>query len=236
MENKSYMGSELEIFEQAKKWKNYYGAIIKPYIVNSVLEVGSGIGGTTNLLHNPKVTDWICLEPDKVFSNMLHEKIKMGDLPSNCREINGTIDQLSLEDKFDCILYIDVLEHIEDDRNELIKASAHLNSHGILIVLAPAHEFLFSNFDKTIGHFRRYTKRSLSTLSPAKCKMIKLFYVDSAGLLISLANKLVLKQNMPTLRQVIFWDKIIIPVSKTLDKILNFYIGKTVIGIWRYED
>ena len=48
---------------------------------------------------------------------------------------------LPAEAKFDAILYIDVLEHIEDDRAEMARAAARLKPGGALIVLAPAHPF-----------------------------------------------------------------------------------------------
>jgi hypothetical protein len=61
---------------------------------------------------------------------------------------------------------------------------------------------------------------------------VAMFYLDSAGLLLSLANKLLLKQRMPTLSQIRIWDNAIIPISRILDRCLAYRIGKTVIGIW----
>jgi hypothetical protein len=55
-----------------------------------------------------------------------------------------------VECKFDAMLYIDVPEHIENDIVELENASRHPNDNGHLIALSPAHEFLFSEFDKAI--------------------------------------------------------------------------------------
>ena len=58
-------------------------------------------------------------------------------------------------------------------------------------------------------------------------------YLDSIGMLASSANVLLLKQSLPTLRQIQFWDRYIIPVSKVVDPLLGHRVGKSVVGIWR---
>ena len=99
--------------------------------------------------------------------------------------------------------------------------------------MVPAHNYLFSPFDKAIGHFRRYNKKTLKAAVPFSLKQIDLKYLDSLGLLASLANKWFLKQDYPELKQIKFWDNFIIPISKISDFILFYTIGKTVIGIWQ---
>ena len=53
-------------------------------------------------------------------------------------------------------MYMNVLEHIEKDKEEINNSLKILNKNGMLIILVPAHQKLFSKFDKEIGHFRRY--------------------------------------------------------------------------------
>ena len=62
----------------------------------------------------------------------------------------------------DSIVYINVLEHVEDDQTELRMAHSVLASGGRLLVFVPAHEWLMSRFDRKLGHFRRYTRESLT--------------------------------------------------------------------------
>ena len=104
---------------------------------------------------------------------------------------------------------------------------------GNLIILVPAHNYLFSPFDKAIGHFRRYNKKMLKKAAPKNLVQKKLIYLDSFGLFASLANKLLLKQSYPTLKQIKFWDNYIVPISRVMDKILFYSVGKTVVGIWQ---
>jgi hypothetical protein len=112
-------------------------------------------------------------------------------------------------------------------------AAKHLKPGGKLIILSPAHQWLFTPFDKAIGHFRRYSRTSLSKIGPEDCVEVKVIYLDSAGMLLSLANKLLLQQSMPTIKQILIWDRWVVPISKLLDPILFFNLGKSVVGIWK---
>lgn len=228
-----YQGDELALFQHAKNWKKYFSRQITPYINGQVLEVGAGIGASTLLLNNGIPVKWLLLEPDKEMSEVLETLISEKKLPDNCKIQTGTIDQLT--EKFDAILYIDVLEHIESDREEISKAAALLNNGGHLIVLSPAFQFLYNQFDKAIGHYRRYNKRMLRQLTPHTLKLLHCRYYDSAGYFAALVNKLLLRQKYPTVKQVLFWDRWIIPVSRITDKLLFNSFGKSIISVWKKE-
>jgi SAM-dependent methyltransferase len=144
-----------------------------------------------------------------------------------------TLAEMEKGEKFDSIIYIDVLEHIEHDAEEVQAAARHLKDDGHLIVLSPAHQFLYTPFDKAIGHYRRYNKKTLSALIPAELETVRLIYLDSIGAFASLANKLALQQSMPTLKQILLWDKKLVPTSTFFDPLIRYYVGKTIVGIWR---
>lgn len=236
MDKMKYIGDELEIFAHATTWKKYYKSFIKPYLRGRVLEVGAGIGTTTAVLCDSPVMEWVCLEPDPEFVKILKAKIDNHDFPAVCSVKSGTLQQLLQDDIYDCVLYIDVLEHIEEDRAEVMSVIRHIRPGGHLVVLAPAHQWLFTPFDKAIGHFRRYSKKSISDLTPQNCALEKLIYLDSAGLLLSLANRILLRQSMPTVKQIVFWDRFIVPISMILDRVVGFSIGKSIVAVWKHED
>jgi SAM-dependent methyltransferase len=228
-----YIGNELHLFQRAFNWKKYYARSLKPFIKGNVLEVGAGIGSTTSYLHDGSQQTWLCLEPDSSLFEELKAKIDNKELPDRCTCMKGIVSDLESNQKFDTILYIDVIEHIEDDKTELEQAADKLSKGGHLIVLVPAHQSLYSKFDNAIGHFRRYNKKMLISTAPVSLQLKKINYLDSIGLLASLANKYFLKQDYPTLNQIHFWNKIIVPVSRVTDTITNYRLGKTVIGIWQ---
>jgi SAM-dependent methyltransferase len=227
-----YAGRELDLFSRAKNWNVYFSSRVSPFIGHCILEVGAGIGRNIQSLHNDTVETWISLEPDPELAARINEEIRKGDLPKTCRVFVGTLSDIPLDSYFDTILYIDVLEHIEDDAGEVIRASRHLVRGGHLIVLAPAHRFLFSPFDSAIGHHRRYNGSSLRSISPKDCVIKELFMLDSVGLLASLANRVALRKSIPSKNQVAFWDGVLVPLSRLLDPVTRFKIGKTIVVVW----
>jgi len=117
-----YPGRELELFTFAENWKQYFASHIRSSIHGRVLEVGAGIGGTTKFLCTGKEKEWVCLEPDQKLAAQLRGSIKTNQLPANCQVIEKIIAELASDQAFNTIIYIDVLEHIQNDRNEILNA------------------------------------------------------------------------------------------------------------------
>jgi len=234
-ESEKYIGNELELFSNAIHWKTYFSKQFHPFIKGRVLEAGAGIGETTPYLMKGggHIASWTCMEPDKSLAEEINRKINRQLLPDQCKVITSTSEEMNPAPTFDSILYIDVIEHIENDGAELERAAALLNSKGYLNILVPAHQYLFSPFDKAIGHYRRYNKKRLLDVIPPSMKQVQLRYLDTVGVISSLANKLLLKKSHPTFGQVKFWDNFIIPASRIADPILGFRVGKTLIGTWQ---
>jgi hypothetical protein len=135
--------------------------------------------------------------------------------------------------EFDTIIYIDVLEHIEDHAQELKDAAAHLRPGGRIIALSPAHQALSTPFDAAIGHLRSDDRVALLELTPPTRRVQKSFYLDSCGLLLSAGDKLFLRNSMPTKQQLLFWDRYVIPISRLSDYALFRLVGKSIVAIWQ---
>ena len=228
----TYVGQELDLFAHAVNWKAYFHARLAPFIRGDVLELGAGIGGTTRTLCDGNQESWLCAEPDAEMAERLRQTARDEPYPVEPEVLAGGLVDLDPARRFDAILYIDVLEHIEDDRGELERAKAFLKPGGRLIVLSPAFQFLYSPFDAAVGHFRRYTARSLAAVMPQDLRREKLFYLDSVGMLTSLLNRFVLKQGTPDIDQIRLWDRVIVRVSRFVDPLTFFSFGRSVIGIY----
>jgi SAM-dependent methyltransferase len=224
----AYPGKELDTFLQARNWRNYWATALRFYIAGDVLEVGAGIGANTAHIHHSQVRSIHCLEPDPELAAQLRSAVR--GTPGVTVGV-GTICSVAAR-LFDTILYIDVLEHIEDDKSELARAARLLRPGGRLIVLAPAYQALYSPFDEAIGHYRRYDRRTLVGCSPPTCRLEKADYLDCVGLIASAVNKTVLRQSIPALWQMMLWDKYMIPVSRVLDPLLGNHVGKSVVAVW----
>ena len=229
----AYVGSELDLFATATNWKRYFRDQVAPFLGDDVLEVGAGLGGTTRVLCRGVERRWVCLEPDAALAARLEAEIGAGRLPGCCESMVGTIEQLDSVDTFDTILYIDVLEHIEDDRAEVALAARRLRPGGHLIALSPAHQWLFTPFDQAIGHHRRHSRASFGALAGEGLEVVRLIYLDSIGFFASLANKLLLKSAMPGASQIAFWDRVLVRMSRGVDPAIHYSAGKSVLAVWR---
>lgn len=169
---------EFKALEQAK---NYRNAIMREFgdrLKGHVAEIGAGIGQITeSILNSPYVETVTAIEPDQVFHETFRSRLPEVEL------IEGSIDQVDLQRKFQSAVMVNVLEHIEHDMDELKKIHACLtDSKGHLCILVPARQELFSKLDDHFGHFRRYDKGLLRTaLHGAGFQIEKLHYFNLIG-------------------------------------------------------
>ena len=213
---------------RAVHWKSYIAELIRPHLGPSVLEVGAGIGSSIPYLRHPPVREWTAVEPDAALAAQIRDP--------GARVVVGTIAAIGATERFDAILYLDVLEHLADDAAELRRASTHLVPGGRLVVLAPAHRWLTSPMDAAVGHYRRYSAAGLRGLTPVGCRLEVLKHLDAVGCVASLANRLVLRRTQMSAGQVGLWDGGLVPLSRRLDRWLGFRFGKSLLAVWRRVD
>lgn len=235
MNNLAYVGSELALFANATNWKRYWSSQVRPYFGERVFDVGAGLGANLRVLWHPGAS-WLCIEPDAELAKEAEETMAELGITDHCTVFHGTVAQLDPKEMADTIIYIDVIEHIEDDHAELRLAMKHLRPGGHIIVLVPAYQWLFSPFDDAVGHFRRYTSRSLSKIVPKELKLKRLRHLDTVGLLASTANRFILRSSTPNPSQIAFWDRVLLPVSRVVDRLFAYRVGKSVLGIWQLPD
>jgi 2-polyprenyl-3-methyl-5-hydroxy-6-metoxy-1,4-benzoquinol methylase len=232
-----YVGSELEVFRHAHNWKRYWSSAIGPYVSGDVLEVGAGVGANSPYLLRPGVRKLVCLEPDRRFGPDLErgrdELAAVHAIPIEVR--HGTVQAQPAGEQFDSILYIDVLEHLENDRGEVAGAAGRLRPGGHLIVLSPAFQALYSEFDRAIGHYRRYTAPALRALTPGGLVVRHLTYLDALGASLSAANRLLLRKAQPTIGAIMFWDRYVIPISRVVDLAVGRLVGRSVLCVWQKQ-
>lgn len=227
----TYEGTELELFQHATNWKRYWSAQVGAFVSGRVLDVGCGFGVNAGYLANERIVSYTFLEPDQDL--LVHVADRSG-LPTSipAHRIHGTTGTIE-DGRFDTLLYIDVLEHIADPSAELARAASLLDTGGHLIIVVPAFQFLYSPFDMAIGHYRRYTKAMLRTQLPVTFKEVHLRYLDSAGLLLSLGNKILLRRAAPTAGQITFWDTYIVPCSRITDRVTMNSFGRSLVAVYQ---
>ena len=222
----NYPGWELKYFDKSKNFRNYQLHLIKRYLVNDVAEVGPGNGGNLfGYIHLPKKID--LYEPSRNLFLNLKKSFKKY---KKVNFFNKTFNKS--KKKYSSILYLDVLEHIKNDKSEITKAFKSLKKGGHLIINVPAFSYLYSNFDKDVGHFRRYSKSDfMKILENLNFKETNFVYYDSIGFFLSLLSKLLVsnyKRNFD--KKIKFWDSLIW-ISRIIDLIFFRSFGKSLLVI-----
>jgi len=219
-----YDGWELPLFDLSKNFRKYQFDLIKEFVSGNVAEIGPGNGIILELYldHCDKLD---LFEPDKNLFSKLSYKF------SNHKKITVINDELNTSSNiYDVILYLDVLEHIEDYEKEILKAHNALKKGGYLLINVPAFQFLYSDFDKDVGHFRRYSKKDITNFClNHNLEINKLKYYDSIGFFLSFLSKMTrsnYKKNFE--KKIKIWDSLI-PFSRILDKIFISYFGKSLL-------
>jgi len=221
-----YNGFELEHFDSASNFREYQVSLISKYINGNFVEVGAGNGGLVPY-YKKIVKNITLLEPEKKLFNVLKKKF-----PSKKIKIkNYTIDKL--KNYYDTIIYYDVLEHIKKDLNEVSIASKKLKKNGYLIISVPAYQAFYSDFDRSVGHFKRYNKKDFITIGKrTNLKIEKLVYYDSVGFLFLVLNK-ILSLKQTNLKNKIFLWNLLIPISKLIDFLTFKMFGKSLLCVFR---
>jgi len=147
---------------QIQNYTRWQAELIKPFMGESILEIGAGSGRFTKLFHSDKkFKRYTAVEPSEHFYGILTKAcpdVEAYNLPIEKLEVQ-------LRNSYDTIVLIHVLEHIEHDVDFLKNASRLLIPGGKIIMMIPAFNWLMSEMDRNIGHFRRYDKGMMKQLA-----------------------------------------------------------------------
>ncbi len=132
-----YLGIELDLFVAAHPLAPLLDGKIAPSLGRRVLEVGAGIGSSTLALWHPGIEHWQAVEPDPYLARRLQDRV--ADLRPRVAIHRGTLASLPPQPLFDTLIYVDVLEHLQDDAERTGPRLPRLAPGGRLIVLSPAH-------------------------------------------------------------------------------------------------
>jgi SAM-dependent methyltransferase len=157
----------------------------------------------------------------------------------------GTLDSLELpSESIEVIGAFDVLEHIERPEELLKEIYRVLKPDGIFLMTVPAHQWLHSDFDKSIGHFRRYSRRALrdslmqSGFEQNQLNFMFSLFVVPAFLLRRLPSLLGRNRNsQSTIQSVKRQNQLLsllrpfLSVLLAIERILNLPIGLSLIGV-----
>lgn len=230
-----YIGKDLEAMSFAVNYHRWILEEFRPFLGTRIVEVGAGTGLFSQLLLEHELQSLSLIEPSKMYEYLTSNvaEVKTKTLVKTYQTIFTDVAKTIKENqKPDSIIYVNVLEHIEDDENELAAMRDTLTPNGKIFIFVPALPWLYGNFDKSVGHFRRYTKNELET----KCKaagfsLLKSFYFDFAGVAPWWIKYRLLKSDSLDSGAIKLYDKLIVPITKTFESIITPPLGKNLLLI-----
>lgn len=230
MKNLRYEGRDLEAMSFAQNYYQWVADEFRPFLGKRVGEVGAGSGSFSSLILKNKIDTLVAIEPSQEMYPLLAEKFG-GVMNVVCRQAVFADLYKEYEGQFDSMVYVNVLEHIEDDRQELLYINNALKSGGSVCIFVPALSWLYSDFDASVGHYRRYHKKQLQELvEEAGFEIVKISYFDIVGIIPWFIFFKLLKKKL-TANNATLYDKIVVPVLRIIESFLPIPIGKNLIVI-----
>ena len=225
-----YYGKDLEALSFAPRYHRWILDSIAPSLGQDVAEIGAGTGNFTRLLLADDRYHVTAFEPSGNMFPVLDDLRRRSPALSTR---NGFLADHagSFAGDFDSVLYINVLEHIEHDVDELKLAGQVLKPKGKLVVFVPALPWLYGRLDELVGHYRRYTRDTLRTVvESAGFRIDRLHYFDIAGILPwFVVFRLLRMETIPS--AVGLYDGLVVPVMSRLESLLRPPIGKNLLMV-----
>jgi SAM-dependent methyltransferase len=219
----SYSGTDnLEVMAEAKNYNAFLLDLILQPIkpADLLLDFGAGIG-TFAILLKGLGYQVVCVESDSAQANAIAQQ-----------QIQAvTSMQMLSNESIDYVYTLNVLEHIENDVVALQEIYTKIKPGGRLLIYVPAFQCLYSSMDRKVGHWRRYTKRTLAPLvKTAGFEVEHASYVDSLGFFASYLYKYIGDSSGSLNRKSIYiYDRYLFPLSRLLDRLVGHWFGKNLV-------
>lgn len=219
----------LDALTEAVRYADWIVEMAQPHLGAEILELGAGHGTVTDRLRR-------------------HGKVTASDLSARCIDVlrakyegvpevdvfHGDVAAAVAERSYDSIVLVNVLEHIEDDGGALREILSGLRPGGTVVLFVPAFQALYSNFDRMIGHYRRYRRDDLARLVGASgFEVVEARYVNLVG---AVAWWVIARQlgRFPKSRAAMrSYDRTVVPMIRALESRWTPPFGQSVLCIGR---
>jgi SAM-dependent methyltransferase len=166
------------VSELVPNYPRWIAALCEPYLGAEVLEVGAGYGTVTQHLVEGRHLVAVDASPECAIA--LKERFNGR---GNVEVHEADLREYQDDRRYDAVVMINTLEHIPDDVAALLTMKQYLRPGGRLVVYVPAHNCLFSDYDRKVGHQRRYDRKMLAAvIDEAGLKPIEVRPVNLLGI------------------------------------------------------
>jgi SAM-dependent methyltransferase len=225
-----------ETLESLASVKNYHAWLTRlalPYLGGNPLEVGSGLGDYAQAWLDSGVPHLTLTELEPARFAFLQRRFE--------HEPRIQVSRLDILDPpeahYSSLVAFNVLEHIDDDVRALRAGHRLLVPGGAVVIFVPAFMFAMGRFDRTVGHYRRYTKRSLrAAYEAAGLKIEKIHYVNAPGLIAWFMAVRLLGMTPGDSAVVRLWDRSITWAARNVERRFKPPFGQSVFAVGRVSE
>lgn len=222
--------SVLTALEGATRYRDWLLSLCAPHVRGRLLEVGAGRGTYTSHLRS-LVESVVAVEPSVRGVEALSRAVEGVE---GVAVVNGVVGDVSTDEQFDSAVMLNVLEHIPDDAATLREIAERMNPGGVLVVWVPAFPSLLGEFDRAIGHVRRYRRRQLRALAEStgwsveECRYANLPGFFAWWLVVRLLGR------TPTAGGAAEWyDRRVVPMVRAVERRVHPPFGQSLLLVAR---
>ena len=219
----------LEDLGSAVRYTAWLAALCEPWLGDHPLEVGSGTGVYAEHWRRPgrriEVSEAV---PARVAA--LRDRYADEDDVS-ARQLTAPVEETA---DYSAVVALNVLEHIDDHVGALRSFAGLVRPGGHVVMVAPAFPIAMSEFDRAIGHYRRYRRASMrAAFVEAGLERVEVRYVNSIGLLGWLVMVTCLRGRPRDGLPLRVYDRCIVPVLRRVEARWAPPFGQSVLGVGR---
>ena len=223
----------LDSLESAHRYNRWVADLTLPFLGEDPIEFGSGTGVGAELWLESGLPAITVTERDPGALVRLHQRF---DNDARVRIGAMNVEEATTANH-SAVVALNVLEHVQDDAGALRGAARLVRPGGMVVIFVPAFPFAAGRFDRLIGHYRRYTKTTISqTFAKAGIEVESVRYVNAPGLVAWFLAVRVLGLIPGDGIPLRIWDQWVIPVTRMLEKRWCPPFGQSVIAVGRTSE
>jgi SAM-dependent methyltransferase len=222
------MEEGLEVMSAAVQYRKALARLAMPFLGDDPIEVGSGNGDYADTW-----ASWgapiVASEPAGTPSLARLEKRFAHDARVRVRALTLPSDEVG---EYSTVVAFNVLEHIEDDLSALRSMARLLRPGGHVVLIVPAFDFAYGDWDRQIGHYRRYRRQQiLDMLVAAEFQPVQVRYTNSVGLVAWWLMVRVFGQRPRDTTFLRLYDHLVVPLVFGFERAVRVPFGQSVLGV-----
>ncbi len=231
-----YIVQDQERMHVARRYFRWQHQLAQQAIGSRILEVGCGVGNFTELLAHRELVVAVDSEPACIQSLVENLGARRNVMTAVMDITDPSFPELA-KHRFDSVVCLNVLEHVQDDRLALANLAAVLPEGGKLVLIVPAFQGLYGPIDVRLAHCRRYSKRGLADLaSSVGFETSVSRYMNFIGFFAWWFNARVTKRTKQSSFQIALFDVLIVPWMSQIERFVEPPVGQSIFAILTKQD